>query len=151
LLERLKKFVQENITAGPISTWRFLIMHNFWAKLSALLMAAALWFSLVFQIGVVNREIAVPLEFRFVPAGLTISNLSANTVTVTVAGSNRDLLNLRAEQVKVAVDLSGAESGVRQVTLTRSSVSLPTYLTFVDIKPQNVSFQLQPAPTGRQP
>ncbi len=143
LLEYLKRFISENLPDDHSQNiWHFLLLKNFWIKLSALVLAAIFWLVLVFQIGVVNQPLAVPLEFRFLPAGLEISDLNTNTVTVTVAGSNRDLLNFKPEQIKVGVDLSSAKAGYQELILDQGSVSVPGYLSVVKIEPRFINFRL---------
>ncbi|MDO8183380.1 MAG: diadenylate cyclase [bacterium] len=148
LLERLKRFLKENAPVeNENNIWHFLLVKNFWVKLSALVIAAGLWFTLVFQIGVVNQDIKVPLEFRFVANGLEIIDLNVNTVDVTVSGSNRDLLNFKPEQIKVAVDLSGQIIGYHELLLNDGNISLPTYLSLVKIEPRYINFYLKPIKT----
>ncbi len=144
LLERLKRFLKENAPAeNENNIWHFLLVKNFWVKLSAFLIAAVLWFTLVFQIGVVNQDIKVPLEFRFVANGLEIADLSVNSVNLTVAGSNRDLLNFKPEQIKATVDLSGQPAGYRELLLDKNNISLPTYLSLIKIEPRYINFNLK--------
>lgn len=144
LLERLKRFLKENAPVEEENNiWHFLLVKNFWIKLSAVIITAILWFTLVFQIGVVNQDIKVPLEFRFVATGLEITDLNANTVDVTVSGSNRDLLNFKSEQIKVAVDLTGQTVGYHELLLTKDNISLPTYLSLVKIEPRYINFNLK--------
>lgn len=143
LLNYLKRFIAENIPEDyHQGIWHFLLVKNFWIKLSALLISFVLWFLLVFQIGVVNQPINVPIEFRFLPADLEIVDLNTNTVTVTVSGRNRDLLNFNPEQIKVAVDLTDADTGYHDAVLTPASVVAPGYLSVVKIEPSYINFRL---------
>ncbi len=144
LLERLKRFIQENTPdENEDNIWYFLLVKNFWIKLSAFLIAAVLWFVFVFQIGVVNQDIKVPLEFRFVSNGLEISDLNVNSVNLTIYVSNRDLINFQPEQIKVAVDLSGESAGYHELLLDQDNVALPTYLSLVKIEPRYINFNLK--------
>lgn len=145
LLERLGRFTVENLPQNYGGLWHFLLVKNFWTKLSALLLSALLWLILVFPTGVITQDIAVPIEFRFVPEGLVISDLSANSVTVTATGRNRDLLDFDPEQIKVVIDLSGARAGYQGFTIEPAQVNLPSYLSLVKVEPRYIDFNLTAA------
>ena len=144
LLERLKRFVKENEPEeNDDNIWHFLLVRNMWTKISAILIAAVLWFVFVFQIGVVNQDIKVPLEFRFVGNGLEVSDLNANNVNLTISGANSDLVNFQPDQIKVTVDLTGEGAGYHELLLDQNNVSLPNYLSLIKIEPRYINFNLK--------
>jgi uncharacterized protein (TIGR00159 family) len=142
LLERLHLFIRENRPAEEESSWHFVLWRNFWIKLAALALATLLWFGLVFQIGVVNKDLEVPVEFRYVPTELMVSDLSTKTVKVTVSGSNHDLLNFKPDSLKIVIDLPPVGPGWQELSISQSNITKPSYLSVLEIKPEKIKFQL---------
>lgn len=124
--------------------------RNFWLKLLALLIASGLWFVVAGE-HVVERSLRVPLEFRNIPSGLELVGDPPATVDVRLRGSSGILSKLQPGDVLVALDLSGARTGLRLFHLPPDGVERPYGISVVMVQPPTLSLDLQPTASRTVP
>jgi len=120
------------------SFWHYFFVRNLYSKIASLALACVLWFVFVFQTGTVQQQFNVPIEFRYLPKNLTVSDANVDSIEVTLSGNNHDISNLDPTTLKVVADLSGATQGEDSVTLDPNDFTVPQYLTVVDYLPKEV-------------
>lgn len=145
LKEALKKFLQE--TEMPIRE-RFSIKFltsNFKEKLLALFFASLLWFIFAVELGggVISRQFIVPVEFRFIPNGLAVDQVIPKTISITLDGKIQDFNFLNEDTLKVAVNLSNSEAGVKKIRITEDLLQHPSSLRIVSVSPSFLQFTLK--------
>jgi YbbR domain-containing protein len=110
------------------------VLHNFLWKLVSLAMATALWLG-VARNPIAEVELPVPIEFHHFPDRLEIASQSIPQAQVRVRGPERVIRPLRASDIHVEIDLSGAKPGERTFDLTGQQVREPRDLEVVQIVP----------------
>jgi uncharacterized protein (TIGR00159 family) len=90
-----------------------------------------------------RTTVAVPVDFRNLPAGLELREPAAERVRVQVAGSRFLVEGLRPDQVGLHVDLRGAGPGATTVALGAGDVDLPPGLRVTGIEPPRVTVRLE--------
>lgn len=140
--EKLEKiiedFLKENIEEMS-NPWHFFFWRNFAMKLTAIIFSIILWFSFVYQTGVVTREFSAPIEFGGLAKNMTITAVDKNEVIVAVSGSYRDFRNFDpTKDLKILVDLSKSKEGVGRVNMTKENVIIPSYFTVLSTSPTTV-------------
>src|SRR5437868_12319735 len=89
------------------------IFHNFGLKLFSLVLAVGLWLA-VARDPVSEVAVNVPIEFQNIPANLEINSENVPTAQVRARGPARLVRQLRANDVHVQIDLTGAQPGERR-------------------------------------
>lgn len=102
--------------------------------LAAVLLAISMWFFVISR-GQSGVSMEVPVQFRDVPVGLTLSGKSDQSVTITLKGHDKVLRELRPEEVTVSMSVSGLKMGTNNVPLAAAKVDVPSTLRVASIKP----------------
>tara|TARA_R110002072_G_scaffold238769_2_gene396290 strand:- start:181857 stop:183002 length:1146 start_codon:yes stop_codon:yes gene_type:complete len=117
---------------------------NFWSrasghprtKLLSVLIAVAAWFMMASDRDQVQRVFVVPIEYRNVPAAVTLPESIRTEARVTFSATERAFQFIAPSTLKVSLDLSEAATGKDEFTLTDSSVRHPATLTVYRIEPR---------------
>ena len=110
------------------------VLHNWHLKLFALLAAFLLWSTYTAE-SAAEVVFVVRLEFRSVPPNMEISGDIPSQVRLRVRGRSSLLRRLTAADLGVAVDLTSARPGERNIALTPSMVETPYGASIVRIEP----------------
>ena len=102
----------------------------------------ALWFMFVFQLGVITREVSVPVEFRFLSPQLTIDKLEPREVKVTLSGRERDFNLLKPGDLKISITLPDAASSWQRKVLTKDSIIRPFTISVISFSPKAIEFHI---------
>jgi uncharacterized protein (TIGR00159 family) len=114
-----------------------------------LFLVCLLW---VFVIGIRQGEVGfnIPIEYYSVPQDLVITGEPPKEVNVRLKGSQRLLLFLKPDQIRVRVDLSNAHKGSNQISLSETNIDVGPGISVGNFYPRNIRLQLSPAfPTDR--
>jgi uncharacterized protein (TIGR00159 family) len=114
-----------------------------------LFLVCLLW---VFVIGIRQGEVGfnIPIEYYSVPQDLVITGEPPKEVNVRLNGSQRLLLFLKPDQIRVRVDLSNAHKGSNQISLSETNIDVGPGISVGNFYPRNIRLQLSPAfPTDR--
>ena len=79
------------------------------------------------------------MEFKYLKSEMTISADSKSTVKITVMGSNKDVANLKPEDVHVIVDASKFIIGENDVTISKDNIKTPSYIELDSFTPKNLN------------
>jgi hypothetical protein len=80
------------------------------------------------------------MAYHFLPRGNTVSDMSRETLTVTLPGRNQDFNLLNPEALRVVIRLPGGVEGRQRVRIEESMISRPAALSVVKFTPQYVEF-----------
>jgi YbbR domain-containing protein len=119
-----------------------IIFENLGLKVSAVLIAACLWFFVTSQ-GQSEISLEVPLEFKAIPAELGIAGSSAKAVTLTVRGQERFMKSLNPSDLRVFLDLGRAKPGEIVYPVNKEDVKLPFAMTVTNVAPPSVRVKLE--------
>jgi diadenylate cyclase len=145
LREALASILKQRYPDGPERPWHWLLTHNLRDKVTAVFFTLLLWAIFVASqgSGVVTRPYEVPIEFQFLPPGYTVSDMSPETIAVTLSGRNQDFNLLDPEALRVVIRLPGGVEGRQRIRIEESMISRPAALSVVKFTPRYVEFTVQ--------
>lgn len=114
--------------------WR----KNTMEKAIAVMLAFGLWFAFGYQKGSVQRDFAVPIEYRNVSPEWEIEENRHREVSVTLTGPDQAFDLLDPSVLKVSVSLSNLIEGRQDISLSGDMVRVPSNLSLVRIKPDTI-------------
>ena len=133
---RLRSFPAHTSRNVAHPLWQRLIFQHARLKLLSLAIAVVAWFVLVYDPSNLYRTFVVPIEYRSLPNQLVLDEAAPVEARVTLAGSERDFRFLDPGGLRIALDLSGARTGLREFPVTDRTMSLPANLTPYRIEPR---------------
>lgn len=110
--------------------------------LAAVMLSISMWFFVISR-GQSGVSIEVPVQFKDVPAGLTLSGKSDQSVTVTIKGHDKVLKELRSDEVSLSLSVPEIRIGTNSVPLSKAKVSLPPTLRVASIKPRMLTIMAE--------
>ncbi|MFA6407748.1 MAG: diadenylate cyclase [Candidatus Paceibacterota bacterium] len=145
LKEALQAFLHDAMPSQTKGRFYALFTRNIPEKAAAVLFALAFWFIFVVQseAGIVNRQFAAPLEFRYVPQGYVIDDVTPKTIAITLAGENREFKLLKDENLKVLVDIADTTPGEKKIKISEEIVDYPSSFQLVTLSPKTVRYTLR--------
>jgi YbbR domain-containing protein len=118
-----------------------LFFENMWWKLASLLLAIALWFTLILEPDLVTSA-SVPIFFRNLPKGLEFASQAPDRIVLEIRGPASKLIPDSLTDMAVQIDLAAVgKSGERTFTIDRSTISLPFGVTFIRAVPSQLKLQ----------
>jgi hypothetical protein len=145
LKEDISSILKQRFQQDPVRPWHWILTHNVRDKAMALLFTLLFWAIFVgFQgSGVITRPYEVPVEFQFLPQGHAVSEMSRETIAVTLSGRNQDFNLLDPEALRVVIRLPGGVGGHQRIRLEESMISRPASLSVVKFMPRYLDFTVQ--------
>ena len=116
---------------------RQLARQNLGLKVVALALAVAAWWFVAGESKVLV-SFTIPLEFRNVPKGLTMTNKPERQVEVRLSGPSSLLSGTRPSEISAGVDLSGGRLGRQYFTLDDRAVKVPPGIKVQRIFPPSI-------------
>lgn len=126
----------------------YLFIKNFWTKFISIFLALTLWFFLVFQSGIVTKEISLPVEVKFLPKEYQVKEIDFKSIKVIVGGKQKDIENLDLTKgFPVTVDAKAFQEGQNKVEINTTMFNLPSYLTIKNFSPNLINVDIIKANT----
>jgi len=109
-----------------------------------LMLVCLLWISVV---GIRKGEVSfnLPIEYYSVPHNLEITGEPLKEINVRIRGSQRLLSSVKTDNLRVRIDLSNAQSGTNQISLSETNMNVPSGITVTNFYPRKIRIQLSPA------
>jgi diadenylate cyclase len=85
----------------------------------------------------------VPVQFRNIPAGMQLTDSSAQEVEVQVSGKRGLVSSLDPQQVKAFLNLDGISAGEHERALKSDNILLPPGLDVEQITPSSITFHMK--------
>ena len=148
--ERREDLRQALVEVAPVQEkknvekrWPKKLLEDLPRKALFLLLVCLLW---VFVIGLRQGEVGlnIPIEYYSVPQNLAITGEPPKEVNVRLKGSQRILLSLKPDQIRVRVDLSTAHKGSNQISLSEANIDAGPGISVSNYYPRNIRLQLSP-------
>jgi len=136
----IQKFTAHEADSGDKSKGlaHYFIVKNSIPKVVAVVLSLIFWFTIVYTAGVVKNTYSIPVEFKYLKPEMTISTNSLSTIKVTITGSNKDVANLKPEDIHALVDASKFNIGENDVTLTKTEIKMPSYIELDSFTPKDL-------------
>lgn len=132
----------EKLAAAQINFWRNRSWPKNWVlKLFSFFFALFLWYFVVGE-DKVEMTVPIPVEIVNLPQNLVISNQFKNQLEITVSGPRGLIRRISERHISRSVDLSNATPGTIVVKNTPESISLPSGVRLLRIKPTDIILQM---------
>ncbi|HUL20844.1 MAG TPA: diadenylate cyclase CdaA [Thermodesulfobacteriota bacterium] len=121
--------------------WPKKLLKDLPRKALFLFLVCLLW---VFVIGLRQGEVGfnIPIEYYSIPQNLVITGEPPKELNVRLKGSQRLLLSLKPDQVRVRIDLSSARKGSNQISLSETNIDVSPGISVSNFYPRNIRLQL---------
>ncbi|MGD8292672.1 MAG: diadenylate cyclase CdaA [Desulfobacterales bacterium] len=119
------------------------VLHQWRLKLITLALVTVGW---IFLAGQQNFIVSfkVPVEMENLPDKMEIVEPIKPEITITARGLRKDASTLSARNVRVKIDLSVADHGVRNFRVSRNKITLPSKnVDIIRIEPDEILFVLR--------
>lgn len=140
--ESLREFLRKLTGESEKSTqgfWSYFLLKNAPTKITAFTITLVLWTILIMQTGIVKKEFLVPLSFQLLPDQYEIDAKAGKTqITVVVQGRSQDMNTFDGSKLEAKVDARNFASGTESLVITEDMITIPAYLSVVDIEPDQV-------------
>ncbi|MGH8067948.1 MAG: diadenylate cyclase [Candidatus Entotheonellia bacterium] len=145
LKEDISSILKEHFQQNPDRPWHWFLTQNVRDKAIAVLLTLLFWAIFVGSqgSGVITRPYEVPVEFQFLPQGYAVSEMSRETIAVTLSGRNQDFNLLDPEALRMVIRLPGGVGGHQRIRLEESMISRPASLSVVKFTPRYLEFTIQ--------
>ena len=120
------------------------ILKDYKLKVLSLILAAMLWVAISY-IGESKMTVSIPVAMEGLRKELIMEKMETDSVLVTIGGPISILKNLRARDIKVAVNLSGAKEGAQVFTLAKDNVTVPKGVKVEEVKPDYIALEIDKA------
>lgn len=118
-------------------------VRNWGAKLAALAIVSIVWLILASQ-QEVNISITAPVKHVNISSELVLGKHSAKSVSLTLSGRRNNIQALKAQGVRVYVDLEKLSSGTHQIRLSAKNIDLPLGVNVNNVAPKSIRINLEP-------
>jgi diadenylate cyclase len=145
LKEDIASILKARSPQDPKRPWHRLLTHNMRDKAIAVALTLLFWAIFVASLGsgVITRPYEVPVEFQFLPRGAAVSEVSRETIAVTLYGRNQDFNALDPEALRVVIRLPGGVEGPQRIRIGEAMISRPSSLSVVKFTPRYLTFTVR--------
>ncbi len=124
-----------NIKQGVVKN---LFLKNPILKTAAISIGIIFWFFSVHKAGIVKINYSIPIEYRYISSNIMITSSLPDSVNITVTGSNRDVINLGKDDIKVIVDANKFIIGNNEFIVDQKNIEKPSYIELSNFIPKEV-------------
>lgn len=119
-------------------------------KITAVVLAAALWMAFAYRAGIVQRDFSIPIEYMNLPPEVSIEKAVPREITVTLSADERAFRQFNRDELKVRLNLLNAREGKWRIPVKEESVSrLPHNVSVEEIRPSEVELTLKKDAGGK--
>ncbi|MBN1664206.1 MAG: diadenylate cyclase [Deltaproteobacteria bacterium] len=128
-------------------------------KIMAIMLACILWIFFGYQKDSISREFAVPIEYINASRDWVLHDVKTTKAQVVLMGSSQGFRFLKADSLKLSVDLSMLKDERQDFLLTKELLNVPSNLSVASISPgrvevrasrlKSVSFPIKVTTTNR--
>lgn len=123
--------------------WYYFVRKNAGSKIASVAIAISLWSVFVYQTGIVSHEYSVPIEFRYIPSNLNVSESVPTNVKLIISGNNSDVENFDSKDLHAFVDMKDAKAGETYLVISKDNIKIPSYLELTSVSPKGVDVILK--------
>jgi len=152
--ERVRDIVQalydEIAPVRGSARWHDAFTRNWREKLTAVGIAAGLWFGLVHGSVTVYRSFRVPVGVSQVPPDLEVTSVDPESVLVTFSGARREFLFLKPERLLMATKAWELKPGANDLMISGADLTFPENLVLERMDPPRVTVDARPRSAGER-
>lgn len=141
--QKLEEFYKVEKERSTMETWKMWLLHHTKEKFIAVCVAIILWFLLIFQVGVVNKEFDTAIQFKYLPNDVEVQEIVPNTINITVSGKSSDFNALSPDKIITTIDASKLSEGWNKIAITEDNIQKPQNVSVVKITNKTVWFLLK--------
>jgi YbbR domain-containing protein len=127
------------------------VLRNLSLRILAVLIAIGLWFFVNAGQREAQSNFLVPVEYRGLPAGFTITNKRADFVNLSISGPRTLLSLLDPGRLTVHMDLRGLTPGQAELKITPDMFRIPRQTTIDRIVPSQITLDIDQIMTRELP
>ena len=142
----LEAFYDEVAPRSPARPWEELVRKNSREKAIAVIVSVALWVVVVHRSQQVQQTFTVPVQYGLLGPDLAVIGIQPETVRVSLSAPRKDFTFFLSQNIRLFLNLSGAEPGRRAVAITSSDLSYPENFYLDDIEPRVVILNIEKKP-----
>jgi hypothetical protein len=144
LKQRLDRFFEQHYPTQTKTFWTRLVRENARLKVASLLIACLAWYFIVYQAETIQKNYAVPIEFRNPPKNMAIDTPTLEPAAVTLSGYQQAFNLLLSGNLKFSIDLAGLESGTHRIELDATRIRGNDGLKIERVDPSEITVTLTP-------
>ncbi len=120
---------------------RTFILDNWKLKLLSLFLATMLWF-VVYLMGETKKEVSVPVTTINLRKDAVLMKMDSTTVDITLTGRVSVLRDVKANDIRVLLDLVRAQEGENIFNISKANVEIPRGVQIDEIRPTSVKIDI---------
>jgi diadenylate cyclase len=146
LADVLEAFYDEIAPQPQMRPWTGFFRRNYREKVVSFGLAAGLWIVVGYGAQTVQRTFEVPVNYGSLPTPLTVAKIAPEKVRVTFSGQRKAFAFLRAEDVKLALQLWDAKKGQHHFFIPSRALSYPPGLELENVEPRTILLDIEEKP-----
>ncbi len=151
LEKRLRRFFEEKFPKKDFNIYQAWLKQNLSSLATAFVIAWVVWFLFSAQTSTIQRNFAIPIEFKNTPNNYMAQEYSPEEVVATISGNESDFNLFNPDQLKATVDLSNTKLGWRRILITSNEINIPLNLSIVKLDPDSIELQIIKELPGAKP
>lgn len=128
--------------------WRDAWRKNAMEKVLAVLIALGLWLVFVKGFSPASAVFKVPVEVQGIGPDVRLTAVRPAMVSMKVRGLKRTLELLNPWNLRVTLNIEGAQAGIHRIALTESQFHIPGSVQWSTVDPSTVEVELTPLPAA---
>ncbi len=143
LKDRMERFLAENFPQKIESNWQRFVAKHAGLKVLAIVIAIMMWFVWAYNPSTVQRTFLVPIEYRDLPPTLVLDQHAPTEARLTMSGSERQFHFIEPGRFTISLDLSQADEGTMELSLSEKDLRPATNLVIDRIEPGVISLRVR--------
>lgn len=90
-----------------------------------------------------ETDIFIPVDYRQIPAGLTMTQPLVSGIEVRINGSKSKIKTLSALKLRYELGLSGVNIGLNSIPIDQDQIQLPSGVSIVKVSPTQVTVRIE--------
>lgn len=108
----------------------------------ALIFSFSLWSINNYRKSKIQKIIEVPIEFKNLTEGYTLSNLNTEKIKITLSGYETFFKTLDPGKIKTTIDLANFEEGSHLIKIENSNLNINHQIEIIKIEPPVLEFKI---------
>lgn len=139
LKHRLEEFYHKNYPASKDSEVKWWNRRNIITAAASLLIALFAWILFAYHSDRIFRNYTVPVEFRNLTPGVSLTQQVPSKAEVILEGSEQAFRLLDPADLVVSLNLGDLKKGKNEFALDEEDLKLPSGLNLYDIEPKKIT------------
>jgi len=139
----LENYYQKRFPKREVGVFRSFLTQHSLEKIIAVVLAFGLWLAFGYRAEIIYRDFTIPIEYRNLEANTVIKESRPKEVSVTLSGSERAFNFLKADDLKVSVDMSGIKDGENNIFVGKDMIrNLVSGINVVKFEPDQIQLEV---------